>query len=108
MNTTRTQRHGEHGSLGIRWYNLGSPVQRAATSAPTEVKALGVDPRDEVDMDTSQGAHIRQHPARDGDREPVLSVLEDDELHTLVGQKIAKKKVDFENGALLHPSCGRT
>jgi hypothetical protein len=72
------------------------------------VKALGVDPRDEIDMDTSKGANIREHPARDGGRELVLTVLESDKLHTLVGKQIAEEKVDFENGAFLHPSCGRT
>jgi hypothetical protein len=86
MNTTRTQRHGEHGSLGIRWYNLGSPVQRAATSAPTEVKAVGIDPRDEIDVDASQRAHIGEHPARDSDRDVVLSILERDKPHALVGE----------------------
>jgi hypothetical protein len=72
------------------------------------VKALGVDPRDEIDMDTSKGANIREHPARDGGRELVLTVLESDKLHTLVGKQIAEEKVDFENGATVHPSGGRT
>jgi hypothetical protein len=59
------------------------------------VKALGVDPRDEVDVDASQRPHIGEHPPRDSDPEPVLSVHDSDELHTLVSEQIAEEEVDF-------------
>jgi hypothetical protein len=106
-NTTSAQQHRENRCLGTSRYNLGSPVQCAATSAPSKVNSFAIDPCDEVEMDASQGPDIREHPARDSDRDLVL-FLENDEFHALVSEQIAKKKVDFENGATLHPSGSRT
>src|SRR5882672_9992245 len=88
VHTSSSKRHGEDESLGTRGYDLRFPIQGAPPAPPPEVKSLSVSPRDEIDEDPSQRAHLGEHPAIDRERDVIALRYEGDVLERAVGQQL--------------------
>jgi hypothetical protein len=90
-------------TVGVRGVNdLGSPVVPAATAFPSEVETLGIDERDEVEVQPAEGSDLAKcAPANGND---ARGAVERDVLLRSVGDDVTKKDVDIEDGTLLGPS----